>query len=75
LDFTGLESLSSIGDNFIVDANSALSDVTALHNIVSVVDDFRVTDNTALLTEDAQELRDAIGTTNIGGTVSISGNK
>ena len=37
--------------------------------------DFTIIDHTDLLTSDAEALRDAIGTDNIGGTVTISGNK
>jgi len=74
VDFSGLENLEVIGGDFMVDWNSVLSDVRALHGITSVGSDFTITDNTELLTEDAEALRDAIGTDNIGGTVTISGN-
>ena len=74
MDFGGLENLTSIGADLKIDQCDTLSDVTALHGVTSVGADFTVTDNTILSTTDAEALRDAIGTSNIGGTVTISGN-
>ena len=71
----GLEDLVSIGGMLRLDDNEYLSDVMALHGVISVGSDFTITDNLELLTADAEALRDAIGTSNIGGTVTIGGNK
>ena len=46
----------------------------ALHQVSAVGDDFTVTDNASLPTAAAEALRDAIGTENISGAVTISGN-
>ncbi len=52
-----------------------LHNVTSLHNITFVGSDFTITENLKLLTSDAEALRDAIGTSNISGTITIRGNK
>jgi len=76
VDFSGLETLTIIEEqDFTVSSNHVLADVTALHGLTSIGDAFTISDNVDLLTEDAEALRDAIGTENIGGTVTISGNK
>ena len=73
--FNGLENLLTIGEDLHIKDNVVLTDVSALHGVTSVGEDFVVKDNTSLPTADAEALRDAIGVTNIGGTVLIIGNQ
>ena len=72
---SGLEGLRTVDWALQIHSNQALTDVTALHEVTSVGYGLTITDNTELLTSDAEALRDAIGTDNIGSSVTISGNK
>ncbi|MBT3221025.1 MAG: hypothetical protein HN348_18235, partial [Proteobacteria bacterium] len=74
VDLSGLSAITVIYEDLEIAGNDQLGDVSALHNVTSVGGDFSVMDNQSLATVDAEALRDAIGISNIGGTVTISGN-
>jgi hypothetical protein len=61
-----------VGEDLVVQNNTALTDVSALETVDTVAVDLTITDNPTLATSDAEALRDAIGS--IGGSVTISGN-
>ena len=73
-DFDDLTGLTNVQDHLLIENNISLNDVTGLHTLGQVGGDFSVIDNTALSTNNAEALRDAIGAGNIGGTITISGN-
>jgi hypothetical protein len=74
VDLSGLDGLSSIGGKLHIYTHSVLIDVSALENVASVGLDFNVSGNWCLETAAAEAVRDAIGTSNIGGTITIVGN-
>ena len=57
-----------------IGANPNLTDVTGLYGVTAVNGRLYVTNNTMLTTAHANALRDHIGTANITGTITISGN-
>jgi hypothetical protein len=79
-DLGDLETIGTWGSSswasgqLLIDENPALSDVTALHGVESVASDFHVSENATHATTAVEALRDAIGSENIGGNVTISGN-
>ena len=74
VDLRGLEKLPELGSSLSLEHNASLRDVQDLHGLESVGGSFSIRDNTALPDAEAEALRDAIGTSNIGGSVTISGN-
>ena len=70
----GLEGVRNVGGSLILEENDVLVDVEALHGVVSIGLDLLILGNGLLVTADAEALRDAIGVSDIGGTVTISGN-
>ena len=71
---SGFDAFTDIGRDLTIKNNGVLTDVTALHDVTDVARHFTVEDNVTLTTTAAEALRDAIGESNIGGTVTISGN-
>ena len=75
LSFVGsYDSLTSIGVDLTIEDNGLLSNVDGLMGLESIGNDLQITDNESLPMSAATDLRDAIGTSNIGGSVMISGN-
>ena len=63
-----------VGDDLVLWGNSDLFDVTGLHTVEQIGGDLIIKSNTDLSTEDAETMRDSIGTDNIRGTTTISNN-
>jgi len=70
--FTGLE---EIGDDLQLSSNTNLTDLSGLMGVEEVDGDLTITWNAQLPTATAEALRDAIGTSNIGGSVTIANNQ
>lgn len=68
---SGFGSLRTIGQDLILDHNDALTDISGLMGIDTVGRHFSSTGN-GLTTAQAAALRDAIGVSDIGGTITIS---
>ncbi len=73
-DLDGLSGVRLVGDDLVLWGNADLSDVTGLHTVEQIGGDLIIKNNTDLPTADAEAMRDAIGTDNIRGSVTISGN-
>jgi len=74
-ELSGLAGLQTVGGSLAIVGNPALDDVTGLSGITSIADDLRIQDNTALSTADAESLAyDDIGSANVGGGITITGN-
>lgn len=69
----GLQGISVIPGNLVIADNGSLDDVSSLASVTWVDGDVTITDNPLLTDAAAQALVDAIG--DIGGTVTISGNR
>ena len=74
-DLDDLSDLRSIGRDLTIEENDTLDDVTGLHSVESVGRNLTIEKNDSLKTSSANALRDAIGSSNIGGKITISGNK
>jgi hypothetical protein len=70
----GLSALHTIQSNMSIISNTALTSVTGLNGVPSIGGWFTIQNNTSLPTASATALRDHIGTGNIAGTITISGN-
>ena len=62
------------GDLFLW-GNASLLSVSDLDGIQQLGGDLNISNDTSLGTDAAEALRDAIGTDNIGGTITIAGNE
>ena len=74
-DISGLSGLQTVGGSLAIVGNVELNDVSGLAGITSIADDLRIQDNIALATADAESLAyDDIGSANVGGGITITGN-
>ena len=72
---TGLESITSVGEDLFIYGNASLTSLTGLESLASVGDDFTTTNNPDLPASEAESLAyDQIGEENIGGTITIERN-
>ncbi|MCP4916346.1 MAG: hypothetical protein GY913_05440 [Proteobacteria bacterium] len=69
-----LSSLTTVTNDVMIYNNAVLTDIGGLSGLTSVGRNLKIKDNPELSTTDAEALRDSIGTANIGGTITISGN-
>lgn len=74
VDLDELSALTQIGGTLNLRNIASLDDVTGLHGVTNIGGDLSIIDNAGLATQDAEALRDAIGTSNVGGVITISGN-
>ncbi len=70
-----LACLVEVAGDLVIHDNSLLTNIAGLLNVESVGGDLQITDNPLLPTSQAEGLRDTIGTGNIGGSITISGNQ
>ena len=74
-DLGGLSMVASVGGDLLIDSNTSLDSLTSLYSVGTVEGNFTIVDNPVLPTDEAVALQQEIGTANIGGTITISGNE
>ena len=74
-ELTGLDTVRSVTGDLAVDGHVELDSLMELMEIGSVGGNFSVQNNTVLSDADGEALRDAIGSENIAGTITIGGNR
>jgi len=73
-ELTGLDSVRTIDGDLAINGHVQLDSVVELMEVEAVGGNFSVQNNTLLSDADGEALRDAIGSENIGGTITIGGN-